>query len=143
MPHACARWKVQPSSIAASSAKRRRAAPWISSTHSPSGWSYQKPAGLLWPVDPVSRAEARVRACLNPDRAEKFSPEELIHLAQLARRVGDHSIMTYLAQRLGYTLTPIEPRDQLAELQHEYIEAARTIQRIAERIERAQVRAVG
>jgi hypothetical protein len=103
----------------------------------------KKVGGLLWPVDPVSRAEARVRACLNPDRAEKFSPDEVIHIAQLARQEGDHSIMNYLAQRLGYSVTPIEPRDQLAELQHEYIEAARTIQRIAERIERVQVRAVG
>ncbi|HRC61608.1 MAG TPA: hypothetical protein PLX85_00105 [Dehalococcoidia bacterium] len=103
----------------------------------------KKAGGALWPADPVARSEARVRSCLNAERAEKFSPDEVMQLARLARAAGDHSIMNYLAAELGYEIRPLDPQDQMAALQQQYIDAARSIRSIAERIERIQVRAVG
>lgn len=41
------------------------------------------------------------------------------------------------ARQLGYTLpTPVEPRDEAAELQRQYIEATRALMKMSERIER-------
>lgn len=102
----------------------------------------KKAASMLWPADPISRSETRLRACLNAERAEKLSPDELIRLAKLAREAGDHSVMNYLAAELGYAIKPTTPEDELAALHRQYIEAAQTIARLAGRIERAQVRAV-
>lgn len=43
----------------------------------------------------------------------------------------------------GYSVpSPIEPRDEMAELQREYIAAAKTMQKLAERIERVNLKAV-
>lgn len=93
--------------------------------------------GILFPSesrDSIARAEARVRACLNPERAEKFSPEEIQHLAAEARKVGDHSIMNFLAASLLYEVRPIEPVDAAEKLQRDFIDAVRESKRIAEQL---------
>ena len=102
----------------------------------------KKAASLLWPADPMSRSEARLRACLNAERAEKLSPDEVIRLTKLARDAGDHSVMTYLAAELGYEIKPTTPEDELAALQRRYIEAAESIARISAQIQRVQIRKV-
>lgn len=103
----------------------------------------KRAASLLWPADPLTRSEARLRACLNAERAEKLSPDEVIRLAKLAREAGDHSVMTYLAHELGYEIKPTTPEDELAALQQRYIDAAENIARISAQIQRVQIRKVG
>lgn len=75
-----------------------------------------------------------VRDCLNPDRREKFGPEDLQFLLREARRVGCHSLMQFMGGEAGYTVTPVEPADEAAELQRTFIESVRQQQRMLDRL---------
>ena len=75
--------------------------------------------------------------CLNEHRAERLSPEHLLMLARMGKDVGCHAILHYQCQEVGYSMpTPIEPRDEAADLQRQYIEATRALLKMSERIER-------
>lgn len=97
-----------------------------------------KVVGLrLWPEMPADHAAGKLRDCLNHDRRERLSPEQLLLLLRLGREHGCHSAMHYLASESGYTTPqPLEPADERAELQRAYIESARHMARLADRIER-------
>lgn len=91
----------------------------------------------LWPEKTPDAAQRLLLSCLNDDRAEKLSPEQLLLVLRLARQRGHHGGMNYIASELGYgTPVPVEPRDEIADLQRQYIEAARNMARMAEKIDR-------
>lgn len=95
-------------------------------------------AAEMWPSRPVREAHNRFDACLNPERAEKFDPVDLLYIMRRGRKVGCHSLIWFMARDAGYTdPLPVEPEDERAKLQREYIEATRTMQRLASRMERA------
>ncbi|MDP4300363.1 hypothetical protein [Leptothrix discophora] len=96
-----------------------------------------KAAGLaLWPAKGMEAAQRHLLACLNPDRPEKLSPDEALHIERLARQRGCHVVAQYRAAELGYAPpVPIDPEDERAQLQREYVEAAREMSRMAQRIE--------
>lgn len=73
--------------------------------------------------------------CLNPDRREKFDPEDVLWLLKEGRRVACHSIMAFMAREGGYEATPIDPADEAADLQRQFIEAARAQQKMLDRLE--------
>ena len=91
---------------------------------------------LMFPDLPVDQAAGRVRDCLNPDRREHFTPEQLVKIARLAKAAGNSSIMEYLALDLGY-LKPVavEPEDEIARLQREFVQATKSLHNMASRIE--------
>jgi hypothetical protein len=54
-----------------------------------------------------------------------------------AREIGHHDLIGFLSADLGYSdPTPIEPRDELADLLRQSIEANKETQRRQDRIER-------
>src|SRR6478609_8377608 len=92
---------------------------------------------LLWPTKTVKDAENRLNDCLNPDREQKFALSELIFLLRMAREVGYHGAMQFIASECGYRHPePLEPHDEQAALQREYIETVKLQARIAARLER-------
>ncbi len=97
-----------------------------------------KSAGVaLWPTKGVEAAQRHLLACLNPERNEKLSPNELMLLLRLARDKGCHVGMQQLSHELSYAQpAPIEPKDELAELLRQNLEAHRESQRRQDRIER-------
>lgn len=96
----------------------------------------KKASGLLWPNDPQSRTEARIRACLNTERAERFTPGEVLRLIKLAREVGDHSILNYISTECGYQPpVSISPEDQREQLQRDLIACLAEFKQIAKRLE--------
>jgi len=96
----------------------------------------KKLGALLYPDLPVDQAAGRVRDCLNPDRREHFTPEQMLLIARLAKAEGNSAIMEFLALDLGY-LKPVsvEPEDQIARLQREFVEATKSLHHMAIRIE--------
>jgi hypothetical protein len=91
---------------------------------------------LLWPAKGVFPAQRHLLACLNPDRNEKLSPDEALHLERLARQQGCHVVMRYRCEELGYAEPqPIEPEDEMARLQREFVQATQELTRMATRIE--------
>jgi hypothetical protein len=76
----------------------------------------------LWPAKGVEAAQRHLLACLNPDRAEKLGPDEVLHVMRLARERGCHAGMAYLAQELSYCEpTPVRPRDRADELRRQVL----------------------
>ncbi len=93
---------------------------------------------LLWPEKAPDAAQRSLLDCLNEDRPAKLSPEQVLLILRMARGKGCHDGMEFIAAELGYAPpVPIEPRDEVAELQRQFIEAVRAQTELAERIERA------
>lgn len=84
-------------------------------------------------VDVVQR---RLLACLNPERNEKLSLDEVVAVMRLARDHGCHTPMQFLAHSLSYAEPqPVEPRDEADELRRQFIESTRALAAMAARIE--------
>lgn len=90
----------------------------------------------LWPEFPPEQAAQKLRDCLNPDRREKLSPEQVVWLMRLGRQTGCHSAAIYMNRECGYAdPVPVEPEDERAALQREFIEASKLMQKVAQRLE--------
>jgi hypothetical protein len=107
------------------------------------GWRKKAAAGL-WPAEcPVAKGKYLENA-LNPERAEKLAISEIAWILRLGRDHGAHAAMHYFNESAGYgPPQPVEPVDEIAELQRQYISAAKSITAMAERIQRLQVQVAG
>lgn len=96
----------------------------------------------LWPHKPQRDAHNLLDACLNPERREKLSPEHLVYIGKRGRDVGCHALSNYLARAMGYAdPVPVEPEDELAKQQREFVAATQALMKMAERIEATQAMA--
>jgi len=105
----------------------------------------KKFAAEMWANMPARDAHNRLDACLNSERREKFSLHELILMLKRGRQVDCHIVMQFLAAECGYRAEPIEPENERARLQREFVESVKRLDAIREslaRIEPTQVRAV-
>lgn len=82
------------------------------------------------------QAGAWLKDCLNPERREKLSPRQVMAVLRRARDSGHHQLMEFMAADNGYAVHPIDPRDELAELQRQFIAAVGQSKHIADRIEK-------
>lgn len=90
------------------------------------------------PEKTVDDARRWILDCLNPDRAEKFAPDQVLWILREARKVGCHAAMTYLARECGYAdPQPIEPEDERSALQRQFVEQSKALQQLAHRMERS------
>lgn len=93
----------------------------------------------LWPDAAPDAAQRRLLDCLNDDRPHHLTPSQLMLLLRLARAHGLHQCVEYMLHELGYAPpVPVEPRDELAELQRQFLEATRQMQAMATRMEQLQ-----
>lgn len=92
---------------------------------------------VLWPEKAPDAAQRALLDALNNERPAKLSPEQAMLIFRLARAKGCHVGMQFMAADLGYTMpTPVEPRDERAELQRQFVEAQKTMQDMLARMER-------
>lgn len=97
--------------------------------------------GFLFPEKTLEDARRLVLKWCDPDRIEKPGLDHLVLMLKKGRERDCHVFAAFLLSQAGYDdPRPVEPRDEMAELQRAYVNAARDIKRIAERIERVQVR---
>lgn len=98
----------------------------------------KKVGSRLWPGKDEEQARKYLDDCLNPERAAKLSPEEVLAIARWGREErNSHLILGFLCADLGYAPPlPIDPQDERAELMRQYIESTRENKRIADRMER-------
>lgn len=97
----------------------------------------KKVAPRLRPERSVDDATRWLLDCINPDRQEHLYPDQLLWLLCEARTAGCHLGMHYIARAAGYAPpAPVEPRDELAELQRTYIESVNLQRQIADRMEK-------
>ena len=94
----------------------------------------------LWPEKAPDAAQRLLLDCLNDDRPAHLTPEHVLLILRLARQRGHHGAVAWLLASLGYAPPqPVEPRDEAADLQRQFIEASRMMSQLASRIERLQV----
>lgn len=91
----------------------------------------------LWPAKGIEAAQRSLLACLNADRNEKLSPDELMLIFRMARERGFHGAMHFFCADLSYSQpNPIDPKDEVAELLRQNNELRTKLLLSSERIER-------
>lgn len=89
------------------------------------------------PSVPADAAGDWLKDCLNPKNRHTLDPAQVLWLIREGKKVGCHSAINFICDDAGYTRpSPLEPRDEVAELQRRFIEAVHESKRIADRIER-------
>lgn len=95
----------------------------------------KKVGAMLRPAKTADEGGRWALDCLNPDRREHFTPDDVLFLLREARRAGCHAALGYLCAEAGYaTPQPVEPADEAAELQRAFIESVRQQQRMLDRL---------
>jgi len=84
----------------------------------------------------VDRAAAWLKDCLSPERQERLHPSQLFMLLHLGREHQIHGPIQFIMQNIGYSITAIEPADEMAELQRAYIESVQIQRKLTERMEK-------
>lgn len=96
---------------------------------------------MLWPDKSVAMAHTALLNCLDRNRPEKLDLTQLVLLLKKGREVGCHAGMQFIAAECSYEAPrPIEPEDELAKLQREYIEAVNRLSSLAPKIEQVQAK---
>lgn len=92
---------------------------------------------LLRPELDAQTAGRWLLDCLNPDRKDKLCIEQILLILREAQKVSCHAGMTFIARECGYAEPqPIEPEDERAALQREFIAAVKQQQALTARLER-------
>ncbi len=92
---------------------------------------------LVWPEKTPDAAQRMLLDCLNEDRPQHLTPEQSLLIARLARARGCHEFMAALAAELGYAApVPIASRDEVADLQRQFVALVRMQSSLVERMER-------
>jgi hypothetical protein len=76
---------------------------------------------------------------LNRDRAEKLDFDQFFKLLREGRAAGCHVAMRQIARECGYgDPQPVEPEDELADLQRQFIASMQANKRLVDRMEKLQ-----
>lgn len=103
----------------------------------------KKAGPMMRPQKSADEAGRWVSDCLNPDRREKFDPEEVLFLLREARKIGVHTAINFVCADAGYgNPQPIEPEDERAQLMREFIEAQKLAKQNLDRMERMNAGAI-
>lgn len=93
----------------------------------------------VFPEKSPESAQRALLDCLSDDRPAKLSPDQVRLVLRLARDKGYHGGIAYLLSDLGYApTTPIEPVDEAAELQRQYIETVAQMRDMAAQLVRME-----
>ena len=97
----------------------------------------KKVAGKLWPEKTADAAHRLLLQCLNEDRSEKLGPDQVMFILKMARDIGFHDGMNFIARDAGYAdPDPMDPEDEKTLVMREFIDAQKHMQRLADRMER-------
>lgn len=74
--------------------------------------------------------------CLNVDKRDKLSLEQVMWIVREARQAGCHIAMHFICESAGYEAAkPVEPEDEKAKLMRDFIEATKQQTRNVEKME--------
>lgn len=100
----------------------------------------KKVGAELWPDIAPDQAGRRLADCLNQDRREHLSPSQLCLLRRKSRRAGVHVLAAFEARDAGYAEPqPIEPEDERAQLQRQFVEHTKLLAKLVQRAERLEM----
>lgn len=94
----------------------------------------------LWPSLSADAAGKKVSNCLNNEHAQQFHPQDILWILRQAKQSGVHSAMAYINSECGYAPPmPVDPVDEAAELQRQFIQSVEAQQQLLKRLERLSV----
>ena len=93
----------------------------------------------LYPEKSMDDARRLVLQWCSPERGEKPSLAQLLLLLKWGREAGAHVLAGYLMGEAGYAEpVPVDPRDEVAELQRAFMRTVEQQRQMLDRIQRAQ-----
>lgn len=96
----------------------------------------KKVGPTMWPAKTQLAAVQRLNDCLNPGRAEHFSPDEFLLLLRIGHDAGCHALMRFVAQDTAYAEPqPVSPADERARLQAAFVDAMQLARTLVDRME--------
>jgi hypothetical protein len=99
----------------------------------------KKVGSFLRPEMPADKAGNWLNDCLNTARRDKLDIEQILLILKESRKVGCHAAMCFIAEECHYRKPePIEPRNEIVELQKEFIRSVEQNQKILQRMEQMQ-----
>lgn len=94
---------------------------------------------MLWPEKMADAAQRALLDCLNPERPNRLTPEQVAFLLRRCRQIGYHEAASWLMADLGYAEpTPLAPKEEHAELQRQFILATNQMATMMERMQALQ-----
>jgi len=94
----------------------------------------KKVGAAIRPEKTVDEAARWVRDCLNADRRERFEPEHVLWLMREGRKANCHAAMDFIADSAGYECKPVDPVEEAANLQRQFIESVKVQRRMLDRL---------
>lgn len=95
----------------------------------------KKIGSLLWPDKPIDKASELWANCLNRTRPEKLDPEQLMLVLKVGRDIDCHAGIEFISGECNYKYEVIEPEDEKARLQREYIKAVKKLSKLSSKLE--------
>lgn len=93
---------------------------------------------LLRPELDAQTAGRWLLDCLNPERKEKLGVEQMLLILREARQINCHAGMAFISRDTGYAdPQPIEPEDERAALQRQFLEMGKQMQGLFAKMQRA------
>lgn len=93
-------------------------------------------APLLWPEKKPDIGARCLADALNANRAERLTLAQVMFVMKLARQKGYHGPWRWICGEVGYKADAVDPEDEVARLQREYIASVEAQRRLAERMEK-------
>ena len=91
----------------------------------------------LWPKLSPDKAGEKLANCLSRIRQEKLDPEEVLFIQREAARIGSLASLSYVAEFVSiHAPVIIEPEDEKAQLQKDFIAMGKQMAQIADRLQR-------
>lgn len=100
---------------------------------------------MLWPEKTMEQSQMLLLACLNSERKERLTPDQVLLLLRKGREADCHEAMQFIAEQAGYEVKPIRPQDQAAELiarAESVVREARAVADGLERLTKPQLQAI-
>lgn len=91
----------------------------------------------LWPAMAADQAGRKLANCLNDSHQQQLHPGDVLWILKAGRAAGIHSAMAFLCRECGYDdPRTVEPEDEAAALQREFIQAQEQMQQMLRRMEK-------
>lgn len=93
---------------------------------------------VLWPEKSVEQAQVLLLACLNSERKERLSPEQLVLLLRKGREAGCHAAINFICESCGYSAPlPVNPVDAQAQRVDEFNRNVSALLQLADLIQKS------
>jgi hypothetical protein len=99
----------------------------------------KKVGAILRPEMAVDKAGNWLNDCLNTSKRDKLDIEQVLLILKESRKAGCHAAMYFISDDCNYQRPdPVEPRDEMAELQKAFIQSVSDQRRMLDRMEKMQ-----